>query len=192
MNKLILALSLTTLFSPAYADFGWYSSTSSILYRNLSSDDVQNVGGRIYKIRYSSKFERLEESLGVDVEDNGNYLQIDAKGENAGQCVSFVKAVANVNKTTDEWIPVKQVGVDSINVGRVVAVFGSDGKYPEGGYGHTGIYLGEDSEGMWILDQNWTPDTVAIHKIGFRRKPNNGSGRGDGDRNNAYSYFTFK
>ena len=195
MKKLILASLLSiTLASPVYADFAWYTPTQTHLYKRLVSDDKEYSPeqGGVYKIRYSSKFNRLGESLDANVSKNNGYLQVDAKGEFAGECVSFVKAAANVDKQTSSWIPNKQVGVDYIKIGRAVALFGPDGKYPQGGNGHTCIYLGEDRDGMWILDQNWAGRVVTIHKIRFRNKPNNGPGKGDGDRNNAYSYFTFK
>ena len=180
MKKLILASLLSiTLASPVYADFAWYTPTQTHLYKRLVSDDKEYSPeqGGVYKIRYSSKFDRLGESLDEKVSKNNGYLQV---------------AAANVDKQTSSWIPNKQVGVDYIKIGRAVALFGPDGKYPRGRDGHTGIYLGEDRDGMWILDQNWAGRVVTIHKIRFKNKPNNGPGKGDGDRNNAYSYFTFK
>lgn len=200
MKKFIfpIVIASATLSTPVYADFSWYSATRTHLSNRLVDSDKEYVGGiqELTKIRYSDKFKRLESvvSEGVKVVNynNSGYLQVNAKNENDGQCVSFVKAVANVNKPTYEWQPAKQVGVDEIKVGRVIALINSDGKYPQGGAGHVGIYLGQDSDGIWMLDQNWATNIVGIHKIKFGLIPNKGPGKGDGNKYNAYSYFTIK
>lgn len=191
MKKLLFAFLISfTLVSVSYADFSWYGPTHYIFHKINDADKVYTSQyGGFHKIRYDEKFLRLERNIdNVRVINKGGYLQVNKEGENDGQCVSFVKALTNIDKATASWIPSKQVGVDSIQKGKAIAVFDSRGKYA----GHTGIYIGSDSDGIWIFDQNWSDKVVAIHKIKFKNKANTGYGKGNGDKNNAYSYFTFK
>lgn len=203
MKKFILPIVVAvtaTLSSSSYAEFAWYASTKTRLQTKLTDADKHYVGGelQITKIRYSENLKnRLEENLpNATVSNHNGYLRVDDKTELAygygGQCVSFVKANTNAStKQTKDWKPYKRVGIDSIRDGRAIAVFDSNGKYAY----HTGIYLRSDSDGIWILDQNWSSNIVTIHKIKFGKKPTEEQIRdkkGDGDRFNAYSYFTIE
>lgn len=176
----------------SYAGYSWTSTTSYVIKRIVDSDKVYSPeNGGVYKILYNEKFERFSRNMSyAQVVNMNGFLQVNRDTERGyeGQCVSLVKALANFTTSTRYWKPRKQVGVDNVAVGKVIAVFNSSGTYA----GHVGIYLGKDDEGIWIFDQNWSDKIVTIHKIKFKTKPNYGKGKGDGDRNNAYSYFSFK
>ena len=117
------------------------------------------------------------------------YLQVNKMGEYNGQCVSFVKAVTGLSDHTSTWRPDTQVGVGYIPIGTAVAVFKGN-KYAY----HTGIYMGIQDGNMYILDQNWVSNStedlgyVSFHPIKLKTRVT----KGNGDVNNAYSYFTIR
>lgn len=128
------------------------------------------------------------------VVNKGGFIQVNRLGDYNGQCVSFVKAMANFGDTTNVWRPSTRVGDGYIPVGSVVATFVGN-NYKGKPTAHTGIYIGSWDGAMWILDQNWDPHhptgtvgymTMHAIKFGARHKT------GDGDRGNAYSYYIVK
>ena len=94
-----------------------------------------------------------------------------------GQCVALTKAMSPGTPSAATWTRGALVqGNGDIPVGTPIATFnyssgeGSTGygppDHPGGWYGvsHTGIYLGQDSKGIWILDQ-FKGSASRVHQI---------------------------
>lgn len=94
-----------------------------------------------------------------------------------GQCVALTKALSSGTPSAATWTRGSLVqGNGDIPVGTPIATFnyssgdGSTGygpsNHPGGWYGvsHTGIYLGQDSKGIWILDQ-FKGSQSRVHQI---------------------------
>lgn len=94
-----------------------------------------------------------------------------------GQCVALTKAMSPGTPSASTWTRGALVqGNGDIPVGTPIATFnyasseGSTGygpsNHPGGWYGvsHTGIYLGQDSNGIWILDQ-FKGSAARVHQI---------------------------
>jgi hypothetical protein len=91
--------------------------------------------------------------------------QVYGSGTNAGQCAQLTHAFDTSLGPASTWQPGEQVQGADIPAGTAVATFndfGGDGKLtygPAGHYGglsgssHTGIYLGQDQGGLYILNQ---------------------------------------
>jgi len=78
------------------------------------------------------------------------------------QCVSLVKALAPVGPTSS-WTQGDQVmGNQSIQPGTAIATFNSNGDYTNTyGSSHAAIYLGQDANGIQVLDQSvYVPATI--------------------------------
>ncbi len=193
MKKIFQASLLTVAMfgSLSYATYSWISPTRSVINKLTDADlEYTSQYGGAYKVKYIPEFEELRKDLGATIERDGSYFKIYnrslTKGGYEGECVSLVKALTYARHSTDEWKPGPQVGVDNMRPGRAIAAFNSYGEYA----GHAAILLSQDSEGITVFDQNWLKDgKVAIHKIKFKIL---NKGRGDGDINNAYSYFIIK
>lgn len=101
-----------------------------------------------------------------------------------GQCVAFVKLMANHNVATRYWIKGEKLTpstVHKLQPNTVIATFKGD-KYDY--KGHTAIYLFSTGDAIVVLDQNWRKDgTVAMHTIKFKN-----SNPAWYDVKNAYAY----
>lgn len=192
MTKTLLTLGLavsTVLATPAFADYKVTSEAWNIISSMgpVDSKKEKFANEDILRFYYDGKAEKLNGLNGNNVftVNKNGYIQVNRKGENNGQCVSFVKALANFTKTTGNWKQGAKVNPWSNNfpVGTVIASF-KNGSYS----GHTGIYMGIKDGKLWILDQNWNPAStgdsgyMTLHPIIF--KPN-----GNLDKENAYSYY---
>ena len=182
--------------SSAYADKKATPQAMAVINSLNSSDaKTQSYGGySIARFYYNSKTVALKKLNRTGVVNKGGFIQVNRLGDYNGQCVSFVKAMANFGDTTNVWRPSTRVGVGYIPVGTVVATFVGN-NYKGKPTAHTGIYIGSRDGAMWILDQNWDPHhttgtvgymTMHAIKFGVRHKA------GDGDRGNAYSYYVVK
>ena len=93
----------------------------------------------------------------------------DLLGQNVGtgQCVALAQATSDVGYTST-WSPGAQVQGDTdIAVGTVIATFGSDGTYTNTyGQSHTAIYLGQDSNGIYVEDQ-WLGQAAQVRQIAW-------------------------
>lgn len=106
-------------------------------------------------------------------------------GFGGGQCVSFVKLMANHYVPTSAWIKGSQItpsSVHSLQPNTVIATFrGNRYDYR----GHTAIYLFSIGDAIVVLDQNWRKDgTVAMHTIRFKSSTPTWN-----DFTNAYAYY---
>ena len=83
-----------------------------------------------------------------------NYTEFLGQSVGSGQCVALAQATSNVGNTST-WVPGSQVqGNTNIAAGTVIATFGSDGTYTNTpGQSHTAIYLGQNDQGIQVLDQ---------------------------------------
>jgi hypothetical protein len=78
-----------------------------------------------------------------------------------GECVSLVQQATGAPRST-EWRPGAQVqGNTNIPPGTAIATFDSNGRYD----GHAAIYLGQDGEGIRVIDQ-WNVRDVQARVIG--------------------------
>jgi hypothetical protein len=85
----------------------------------------------------------------------------------SGQCVALAQATSNVGNTST-WEPGAQVqGNTNIAAGTVIATFGSDGSYTNTpGQSHTAIYLGQNDQGIQVLDQ-WAGQPATYRTIAW-------------------------
>ena len=197
MKKMLLPVLLALLYSSsAYADKMVTSQAMSIINSLDTSDSKRQSysGHTIARFYYNSKTVAFKKLNRTGVVNKGGFIQVNRLGDYNGQCVSFVKAMANFGDTTNVWRPSTRVGDGYIPVGTVVATFVGN-NYKGKPTAHTGIYIGSRDGAMWILDQNWDPHhptgtvgymTMHAIKFGVRHKA------GDGDRGNAYSYYVVK
>lgn len=197
MKKMLLPVLLALLYSSsAYADKMVTSQAMSIINSLDTSDSKRQSysGHTIARFYYNSKTVAFKKLNRTGVVNKGGFIQVNRLGDYNGQCVSFVKAMANFGDTTNVWRPSTRVGDGYIPVGSVVATFVGN-NYKGKPTAHTGIYIGSRDGAMWILDQNWDPHhptgtvgymTMHAIKFGARHKT------GDGDRGNAYSYYIVK
>lgn len=197
MKKILFPMLLVLLYSSsAYADKKATPQAMAVINSLNSSDaKTQSYGGySIARFYYNSKTVALKKLNRTGVVNKGGFIQVNRLGDYNGQCVSFVKAMANFGDTTNVWRPSTRVGDGYIPVGTVVATFVGN-NYKGKPTAHTGIYIGSRDGAMWILDQNWDPHhptgtvgymTMHAIKFGVCHKA------GDGDRGNAYSYYVVK
>lgn len=197
MKKMLLPMLLVLLYSSsAYADKKATPQAMSIINSLDTSDSKRQSysGHTIARFYYNSKTVAFKKLNCTGVVNKGGFIQVNRLGDYNGQCVSFVKAMANFGDTTNVWRPSTRVGDGYIPVGSVVATFVGN-NYKGKPTAHTGIYIGSRDGAMWILDQNWDPHhptgtvgymTMHAIKFGARHKT------GDGDRGNAYSYYIVK
>jgi len=76
-------------------------------------------------------------------------------GANGTQCVSFLKATipALAGKTTRMWVKGDDVNQGTaLDAGTAIATF-VNGEYPQNATGHAAVYLGQDGNGIQVLDQ---------------------------------------
>lgn len=197
MKKMLLPMLLVLLYSSsAYADKKATPQAMSIINSLDTSDSKRQSysGHTIARFYYNSKTVAFKKLNRTGVVNKGGFIQVNRLGDYNGQCVSFVKAMANFGDTTNVWRPSTRVGDGYIPVGSVVATFVGN-NYKGKPTAYTGIYIGSRDGAMWILDQNWDPHhptgtvgymTMHAIKFGARHKT------GDGDRGNAYSYYIVK
>lgn len=197
MKKMLLPMLLVLLYSSsAYADKKATPQAMSIINSLDTSDSKRQSysGHTIARFYYNSKTVAFKKLNRTGVVNKGGFIQVNRLGDYNGQCVSFVKDMANFGDTTNVWRPSTRVGDGYIPVGSVVATFVGN-NYKGKPTAHTGIYIGSRDGAMWILDQNWDPHhptgtvgymTMHAIKFGARHKT------GDGDRGNAYSYYIVK
>ena len=193
MKKMLLPMLLVLLYSSsAYADKKATPQAMSIINSLDTSDSKRQSysGHTIARFYYNDKTEAFGNLSNVNVVNKDGFIQVNRKGENNGQCVSFVKAMSNFRDSTSTWRSSTRVGDGYIPVGTIVATFVGD-KYAT----HTGIYVGSRDGVMWIIDQNWDPydswrdiGYMTMHAVKFGTRYE----RGNGDRNNAYSYYVVK
>ena len=71
-----------------------------------------------------------------------------------GDCVALVRSAAPDLPNTSLWRPGDNVfGNRSIQEGTIIATF-VGGRYPNKPHGnHAAIYLGQDKDGIWVVDQ---------------------------------------
>lgn len=75
-------------------------------------------------------------------------------GGYCGQCVSFVKVMAESSTGTWQWSRGARVLDGNVQRGTIIATFGSDGKY-RSGTDHVAVFWGYTSQGIFVIDQNW-------------------------------------
>ncbi|WP_039055374.1 BPSL0067 family protein [Enterobacter sp. Bisph1] len=117
------------------------------------------------------------------------------KSVGSGQCVAFTQKAANMPLTVAWRRGTLVKGNTSILPGTAIATFDSDGRYGNhtDGRSHVAIYLGQDANGIQVLDQ-WmghsidkrgekviTPHPVSQRTIRFVRQP-----RPENDGGNYY------
>lgn len=103
----------------------------------------------------------------------------------SGQCVAFTQKAANMPRTAVWRRGALVKGNTSIPPGTAIATFGVDGRYGNhtDGRSHAAIYLGQDENGIQVLDQ-WmghstdrrgekiiTPHPVSQRTIRFTQQP---------------------
>lgn len=103
----------------------------------------------------------------------------------SGQCVALTQKAANMPRTAAWRRDVVVKGNTSISPGTIIATFDTDGRYGNhtDGRSHAAIYLGQDANGIQVLDQ-WmghstdmrgekiiTPHPVSQRTIRFTPQP---------------------
>lgn len=186
MTKLgFKTLFVTAAIVSSTASFAAQQATSSALYamNNLTVNDLETTqlyGVPALNVLANNKtLSSFKNSLSTTVSVNGK-LQVNrnSPGQYNGECVSFVRAIANFDGKFIQGIKVRPN--EYIPKGTVVAIF-KDGNYLNGS--HAAIVHTIDNNGMTVIDQNWNGrGTVTYHTIKFKTYS-------DGtDINNAYHY----
>lgn len=97
---------------------------------------------------------------------------LSAKGKT--ECVAFIQQTTDARETTS-WVRgrlVKSFKAGELKRGTVIATFDDNGKYPTDDLGrHAAIYLGQNSEGIEVLDQWNSQGEVLKRTIRFHRPP---------------------
>ena len=104
-----------------------------------------------------------------------SWSQYQGQAVGTGQCVALVQAADPAVGLTRTWTQGGQVqGNSNLQPGTVIATFDSAGRYANAvdGSSHAAIYLGQNSEGIQVLDQ-WAGQPAHYRTIYF----NNTSGR---------------
>lgn len=95
------------------------------------------------------------------------YSQYEGQSVGSGECVALVQATSGVGQTST-WAPGRQVqGSTDIPVGTVIATFGENGTYTNTyGRSHAAIYLGQNDQGIQVMDQ-WLNQPATVRTIGW-------------------------
>lgn len=195
MKKVIFGiLSLVILSTNVYAGVkaNWQLYPSVI----SSTQDANNIEAATINGKHATKFLYTEHTaaafdwIGSVLEHDDGYISAASETRFGYQCVGFVKGVApGVNVHTSNWKPDTAVSADSLPaMGSVIATFNSNNKY----FGHVAIYLSGNSEGIYVIDQNWDDTTFGVNWVGkiythFIPFDNSNS-----LTNNANNYYTVK
>ena len=154
-----------------------------------------------YEVYNESEMKKHNE---IDASDSTEFVQISSYDSDVmGICRSFVQALIS----DKNWLKSKYTSKVSKNIyiqkGRVLISLGKG----KGHSGHIVVYMGRDSTGIWVLDQNYyystlnedyetsvviggaevnsTTGVVSIHKILFKEKDFKSV-------SNAYTYMTLE
>ncbi len=107
-----------------------------------------------------------------------------------GECVTLIKTFTNAGWTGNWKQGVQVIGHREISPGTAVANF-EDGKWPGKSKGnHSAFYLGQVSDGIYILDQ-W-PDKKRIGKRFIRRQGKDSKGHFINPTDNADAFFVIE
>ncbi|MDN2658224.1 BPSL0067 family protein [Neptunomonas phycophila] len=93
-----------------------------------------------------------------------------------GQCAGLVQWYTKVGKA-DTWREGIQVrgNASEIVSGTAVATF-ENGVYPNRSHGnHAALYISQDSQGIWVMDQWTSKPSISKRKMLFRGKNSDGS-----------------
>jgi hypothetical protein len=106
----------------------------------------------------------------------GKPLVDDGKGNFKGECVSLVKKYTAAPQTS-KWIMGKTVRGATVAEGTVIATFFDGKKYQ----GHAAFYLGQDNDGILVVEQYKGLSAIQKRKIRFKGKKDSKDGVNDGD-----------
>lgn len=107
-----------------------------------------------------------------------------------GECVTLIKAYTKAGWTGRWKQGAAVVGNKAIARGTAIANF-VNGKWPRLAHGnHSAFYMGQVSDGIYILDQ-W-PDKKRIGKRFIRRKGKDAQGRFINPTDNADAFFVIE
>ena len=87
----------------------------------------------------------------------------------SGQCVALVRANTPAIGATANWVRGEAVqGNTSLPPGTAIATFTPSGRYANAvdGSSHAAIYLGQNAQGMQVLDQ-WAGSVAAVRTIAW-------------------------
>lgn len=103
-------------------------------------------------------------ATGVNTGQLAHFL---GKSTGSGQCVALAKAVQPNLGPTSNWRGGEKVqGNTSLSPGTVIATFNRSNRYANAvdGSSHAAIYLGQDANGVQVLDQ-WAGSRAAVRTI---------------------------
>ena len=103
------------------------------------------------------------------------------------QCVALIKQYAKAPQTSlwKEGDAVK--GNLTLKKGTAIATF-IKGKYPNGGTGnHAALYIGQDSIGIWVIDQWSASGTIRKRCLTFKGKDKGGNYLTPSNNGDAFS-----
>ena len=104
-----------------------------------------------------------------------------------GHCVPLVREYAKCPET-DKWAAGVTVRGDStISKGTAIATF-VDGKYPNNSTGnHAALYLEQDNEGVWVVDQYKNSNGIKRRRLKFKGKKPTGEYVDPSNNGDAFS-----
>jgi hypothetical protein len=106
-----------------------------------------------------------------------------------GQCVALVETFSDVRKPADQfWAEGEAVrGNPSLRRGTAIATF-VDGKYHNNKTGnHAAFYVGQDSEGIWVVDQYVGSGGIRKRHLRFKGKNADGTFVDPSNNGDAFS-----
>jgi hypothetical protein len=112
------------------------------------------------------------------VASSGFVSQYSGQCVGSGQCVALVQSATGVGNTST-WSEGQSVQGANIPVGTAIATFDQSGTYANAtdGSSHAAIYLGQDANGIQVLDQ-WSGHAASVRTLPFSNSgsaANNGS-----------------
>lgn len=114
----------------------------------------------------------IYDNISSDISYTEKLITVSPYNTNYNQCVQFAQAVSNAGSATNIW---KSSG-EFLNTSmylhwRLIAKFNSNGFYDGSNGGHVALAIGSNSNGVYVIDQNWEGDhnsyygKIAIHII---------------------------
>ena len=151
---------------------------------NFSRESDYVFGGSILYLKHTTSIANVLKKYGVvnshthdsnHISSLSDLISVGERGDTYYQCVQFIRALSTAEHTSHWQWSGANLNPSMYLKWRVIAKFKADGKYWQPGdkkpYGHVAIALGSNSNGVYVIDQNWegtgTSDygKVGVHLI---------------------------
>ncbi|RJE77680.1 hypothetical protein BGP78_01400 [Pseudoalteromonas sp. MSK9-3] len=158
---------------------------------NFSRETDHVFGGSILYLKYTNNIANIFKKYGSTsaskhdsryITSLNDLISVGESFDTYFQCVQFIRALSDAEHTSHwRWSGAK-LNSSMYLKWRVIAKFKSNGKYWQPGdskpYGHVAIAIGSNSNGVYVIDQNWegngTADygKVSVHLLPWHEAEN--------------------